>query len=74
MCSVHLSDEEIDDYALGRTPAKDSARVEKHVLGCERCRREFEVVALMIVGLRDARQSALLSGRHNGGARKPDRE
>jgi anti-sigma factor RsiW len=51
---MHLTDEEIDQYAMGRTPALELRAVEEHLLTCERCREGIEWTALLVDALRDA--------------------
>ena len=46
--SQHHVNEELSAYCLGELPAGESRRVSEHLLGCSRCRREYDEVRLGI--------------------------
>lgn len=48
----HLSDAALGLYALKDLPRMRSARVEAHVVRCERCRSEFREVEELVALLR----------------------
>ena len=46
--SQHHVNEQLSAYCLGELPAGESRRVSEHLLGCSRCRREYDEVRLGI--------------------------
>ena len=36
---IHLSDEQLDDFADGMLDGAERSRAERHLASCERCRR-----------------------------------
>ncbi len=49
----HLTEQEIEKYAMGKTPENELAVAEEHFLVCESCRNELELIGLIICGLRE---------------------
>jgi hypothetical protein len=42
--SMHVPDEALEQYALGRMSEPEEAPVEEHLLVCQRCRDEVELI------------------------------
>ena len=53
MQTLHLIEDEIEQYAMGRLPENAIPRVEEHLLICQQCRDEVELIGLIIAGLRE---------------------
>ncbi len=49
----HLTEDEIEKYAMGKMPETEAAAAEEHLLICEPCRDELELIGLIICGLRE---------------------
>src|SRR5690349_19871942 len=45
MFSLHVS-QKLSPYCHGELPEEESRRVAEHLIGCQRCRREFEEIKL----------------------------
>jgi hypothetical protein len=53
MHTLHLTEDSIEKYAMGKLPAAQTANAEEHLLVCQRCRDDVELIGLIIAGLRD---------------------
>lgn len=52
----HLSEEALEEYVMGRSPAEDEIRIEEHFLCCDECCERLEKTFTFI----EAFQNALL--------------
>ena len=50
----HMDPEDLERYSLGRTDPQDTARVEEHLLVCERCRCKLEETEGFAVAMKAA--------------------
>lgn len=53
MQMLHLSEDDIERYAMGKMPEPETASAEEHLLVCQQCRDELELIGLIIAGLRE---------------------
>jgi hypothetical protein len=53
MPTLHLSEDEIEQYAMGKLPEIKINQAEEHLLICQQCRDELELLGLIIAGLRE---------------------
>ncbi|MBS1877702.1 MAG: hypothetical protein JSU00_31105 [Acidobacteria bacterium] len=53
MQTAHLSEEIIEQFAMGKLQEPELAPAEEHLLVCQRCRDEVELIVLIVAGLRD---------------------
>ncbi len=53
MQTLHLTEDEIEQYAMGKLPEAKTPRAEEHLLFCQQCRDELELIGLIIAGLRE---------------------
>jgi anti-sigma factor RsiW len=53
MQTLHLTEDEIERYAMGKLPDDESHHAEEHLLACQQCRDELELIGLIIAGLRE---------------------
>ncbi len=64
--SSHPEERDLENYALGRFPEAQVARLEEHLLVCEACRRQLELTDAYVRGMRQAgariRRQAATSG------------
>ena len=49
---LHLTEDAIEQYAMGKLPESERPRAEEHLLACQQCRDELELIGLIIAGLR----------------------
>ena len=49
----HLPEEVIERYAMGKLSDREVAPVEEHLLVCQRCRDDVELIVLIVAGLRE---------------------
>lgn len=52
---MHLTEETIEQYALGKLADPDLGTAEEHLLVCPECREHVELIGLIVAGLRDER-------------------
>ena len=53
MQKAHLSEETIERYAMGKLSGPDLAPAEEHLLVCQQCRDDVELIVLIVAGLRE---------------------
>ena len=53
MHNRHLSEDDIEKYAMGKMTETEAAPTEEHLLVCQQCRDELELLGLIIAGLRE---------------------
>ncbi len=53
MQTVHLSEDDIEQYAMAKLPEPEAAYAEEHLLICQKCRDDLELIGLIIAGLRE---------------------
>lgn len=70
MQTMHLNETTIEKYAMGKLPEPDTAPAEEHLLLCQQCRDEVELIGLIIAGLRVERACPEQT-RPRESARKP---
>ena len=56
MQNLHLTEDDIERYAMGKMTEAESAPAEEHLLVCQQCREELELLGLIIAGLREERR------------------
>jgi anti-sigma factor RsiW len=49
----HLTEDDIEKYAMGKMTESEAAPTEEHLLVCQQCRDELELLGLIIAGLRE---------------------
>jgi hypothetical protein len=53
MQTLHLTEDSVEQYAMGKLPEPQAAGAEEHLLVCQRCRDDVELIGLIIAGLRE---------------------
>lgn len=53
MYTAHLSEEIIERYAMGKLDECELAPAEEHLLVCQQCRDDVELIVLIVAGLRE---------------------
>jgi anti-sigma factor RsiW len=53
MQTLHLTEDFIEQYAMGKLPESQAADAEEHLLVCQKCRDHVELIGLIIAGLRE---------------------
>jgi anti-sigma factor RsiW len=64
----HISEEVLEEYALGRLPEADAAPVEEHLLVCAFCQERLQLTDEFIAALREA-----VAGRKRRAGGRPGR-
>lgn len=49
----HLTEDEIEKYAMGKMSETETALTEEHLMLCPQCRDDLELLGLIIAGLRE---------------------
>ncbi len=63
MHNLHLTEDDIEKYAMGKMTEEESAPTEEHLLVCQQCRDDLELLGLIIAGLREERSRGGLEPR-----------
>ncbi len=53
MLTPHLPEEVIERYAMGKSKDDELASAEEHLLVCQRCRNDVELIVLIVAGIRE---------------------
>ena len=53
MDNRHLTEDDIEKYAMGKMTEDEAAPTEEHLLVCRQCREDLELLGLIIAGLRE---------------------
>ncbi|HWE50295.1 MAG TPA: hypothetical protein VG273_10920, partial [Bryobacteraceae bacterium] len=56
--NIHGTDDELENYALGRLPEPDSSDLEDHLMLCESCRTRLDYIENFALGMRRALHEA----------------